>query len=144
MHTIVTSWRALRNGAVTTPMAAEILIALDDVPDDLADFFEVIDPRSRHDVWTYASRPGLGGSRPGLGGSSHFAVMSPDLVEPCILAGSPKGGTVLDPFGGAMTTAMVAERLDRNAVACELNEGFAAEFSGRVKADGGVRIEPRD
>jgi DNA modification methylase len=95
--------------------------------------------RNRRDVWSYASRPFHG-----FRGRDHFAVMSPDIVGPCILAGAPDGGTVLDPFGGAMTTAMVAERLGRNAVACELNEQFAAEFRGRVNAAGEARVEPTD
>jgi DNA modification methylase len=48
-------------------------------------------------------------------GEAHFATFPPALIEPCILAGCPKGGTVLDPFGGAGTTGLVADRLGRNA-----------------------------
>ena len=52
---------------------------------------------------------------------AHFAVFPPDLIRPCILAGCPKKGTVLDPFGGSGTTGQVAEKLGRDAVLVELN-----------------------
>lgn len=69
---------------------------------------------------------------------SHFATFPPDLVEPCILAGCPEGGTVLDPFGGAGTTALVADRLQRNAVLCELNADYALMARARVDGDAGL------
>jgi len=47
-----------------------------------------------------------------------------DLIEPCVLAGCPEGGTVLDPFGGSGTTAEVANKHNRNAVLIELNEEY--------------------
>jgi DNA modification methylase len=69
---------------------------------------------------------------------AHFAVM-PDLVaEICIRAGCPEGGTVLDPFGGAGTTGLVADRLGRDAVLIELNPDFAAMAAARIRADGGM------
>jgi DNA modification methylase len=52
---------------------------------------------------------------------AHFATFPPALVAPCIMAGCPKGGTVLDPFGGAGTTALVAEALGRDSILIELN-----------------------
>lgn len=69
---------------------------------------------------------------------AHFATFPPALVEPCILAGCPEGGTVLDPFGGAGTTALVAERLQRNAILCELNPEDARIATRRLQADGGL------
>lgn len=63
---------------------------------------------------------------PPVGRSEHGAVFSEKLVEPCILAGCPAGGTVLDPFGGAGTTGLVADRLGRNAILIELNQAYAA------------------
>ena len=47
-----------------------------------------------------------------------------DLIEPCVLAGCPEGGTVLDPFGGSGTTAQVANSHNRDAVLIELNEEY--------------------
>jgi DNA modification methylase len=66
---------------------------------------------------------------------AHFATFPPALIEPCILAGSPKGGTVLDPFGGAGTTGLVADRLQRNAILIELNPDYAAIAERRIKGD---------
>lgn len=63
---------------------------------------------------------------------SHFAVFPPELIEPCILAGCPEGGTVLDPFGGSGTTAGVAIANRRNAIICELNEEYAELIEDRV------------
>jgi DNA modification methylase len=57
---------------------------------------------------------------------AHFATFPPALVVPCILAGCPEGGTVLDPFFGAGTTGLVADRLGRDCIGIELNPKFAA------------------
>lgn len=67
---------------------------------------------------------------------AHFATFPPSLIEPCILAGCPQGGTVLDPFGGAGTTGLVADRLQRDAVLIELNPEYAATAEKRIHADG--------
>lgn len=72
--------------------------------------------RNRRSVWTVTPKPYKG---------AHFAVFPPDLIEPCIMAGSPVGGTVLDPFGGSGTTGLVAERHGRNAILIELNPQYA-------------------
>jgi DNA modification methylase len=71
--------------------------------------------RNRRSVWTVATRPYKG---------AHFATFPPKLIEPCILAGCPVGGTVLDPFGGSGTTGEVAEHHGRNAVLIELNPAY--------------------
>ncbi len=52
---------------------------------------------------------------------AHFAVFPPALIRPCVLAGCPEGGTVLDPFGGSGTTAVVAAELGRNAILIDLD-----------------------
>jgi DNA modification methylase len=52
---------------------------------------------------------------------AHFATFPTDLIEPCILAGAPTGGIVLDPFMGSGTTAQVAKHLNRQYLGCELN-----------------------
>ncbi len=82
--------------------------------------------RNRRSVWTVATRPFKG---------AHFATFPPDLIEPCVLAGCPIGGTVLDPFGGAGTTGLVAQRHGRSAVLCELNSEYAAMAEARIRAD---------
>ena len=79
--------------------------------------------RNRRSVWTVTTKPFKG---------AHFATFPPDLIEPCILAGCPVGGTVLDPFGGSGTTAGVAIKHGRDAVLCELNPEYAAMIPARV------------
>jgi DNA modification methylase len=82
--------------------------------------------RNRRSVWTVATAPYS---------EAHFATFPPALIEPCILAGCPKGGTVLDPFGGAGTTGLVADRLQRDAILIELNEQYAAMAGDRITDD---------
>ena len=55
---------------------------------------------------------------------AHFATYPPELIEPCILAGCPEGGVVLDPFSGAGTTALVSIENNRNYVGIELNPEY--------------------
>ncbi len=66
---------------------------------------------------------------------AHFATFPPAIAERCIKAGSPKDGIVLDPFGGAGTTGLVAARLGRRAVLLELNPDYAAMARRRIDAD---------
>jgi DNA modification methylase len=73
--------------------------------------------RNKRSVWTVATSP-----YPGL----HFATYPPDLIKPCILAGSRVGDTVLDPFAGRGTTGLVAIELARNCILIELNPKYAA------------------
>lgn len=77
--------------------------------------------RTKRSVWTVTTKPFK---------EAHFATYPPDLIEPCILAGCPEGGTVLDPFFGAGTTGLVAQRNNRRWVGCELNPDYA-EISRR-------------
>ena len=90
--------------------------------------------RNRRSVWVVNPRPYDG---------AHFAVMPPMLVEPCILAGSREGDTVLDPFGGSGTVGMVARWLKRDAVLCELNPEYVKLIEERVEMErtetGGAR-----
>lgn len=71
---------------------------------------------------------------------SHFATFPPELVDPCIRAGSPEGATVLDPFGGAGTTGLVAERLGRESIMVELNPDYADLARHRIRTEKG-RVE---
>lgn len=63
----------------------------------------------------------------------HCAVYPPSLIEPCILAGSPKGGMVLDIFAGSGTTGGVAEKHGRNSILIELNEEYAKAIPERIR-----------
>jgi DNA modification methylase len=71
--------------------------------------------RNKRDVWTVATKPFLG---------AHFATFPPELINPCILAGCPIGGLVLDPFMGSGTTGMVALQNQRNFIGFELNSEY--------------------
>lgn len=85
--------------------------------------------RNKRSVWPITTRP-----MP----DAHFATYPPALVEPCILAGCPADGVVLDPFGGAGTTGLVAERLGRDSIMIELNREYAAIARRRIRAGRGV------
>lgn len=87
---------------------------------------EARETRNRRSVWTVATKPFK---------EAHFATFPVELVEPCILAGCAEGGTVLDPFGGAGTTGLVAARLQRHAALIELNPAYAALARSRIDAD---------
>ena len=82
--------------------------------------YEMANKRS---VWTVNTKPYAG---------AHFAVFPSDLIEPCILAGAPVGGIVLDPFMGSGTTAQVAQSLGRQYLGCELNPDYKALQISRV------------
>jgi DNA modification methylase len=71
--------------------------------------------RNKRSVWTVNTKPYSG---------AHFAVFPEELIEPCILAGAPLGGIVLDPFMGSGTTAQVAQDLGRQYIGCELNPKY--------------------
>jgi len=66
---------------------------------------------------------------------AHFATFPPALVERCLLAGCPKGGTVLDPFFGAGTTGLVADRLGHDCIGIELNSAYVAIARARIHGD---------
>ena len=89
--------------------------------------------RNRRSVWTVTTKPFKG---------AHFAAFPPDLIEPCVLAGCPVGGTVLDPFGGSGTTAGVALKHGRNAILCELNPDYVAMMESRITSIAGAQINP--
>jgi DNA modification methylase len=74
--------------------------------------YEMANKRS---VWTVNTKPYAG---------AHFAVFPTELIEPCIMAGAPVGGIVLDPFMGSGTTAQVAQHLGRQYLGCELNPAY--------------------
>lgn len=85
--------------------------------------------RNRRTVWTIPTQPLK---------SAHFATFPPALAEPCILAGCPEGGIVLDPFFGAGTSGLVAKRLGRRYVGIELNPEYIALAEKRIAEDWGT------
>ena len=94
-----------------------------------------LDTRNKRSVWTVPTQGFKG---------AHFATFPPDLIRPCILAGAPLGGVVLDPFGGAGTTAVVAMQEGRKSILCELNPEYAAMAEHRIAAawlDGAAQMD---
>ena len=81
---------------------------------------------NRRSVWTVTIKPFRG---------AHFAVMPEALVEPCVLAGSEPGDTVLDPFSGSGTVGVVALKHERNYIGCELNPEYADLSRKRILDD---------
>ena len=96
--------------------------------------YDVIKGANRRSVWTIATKPYAG---------AHFAVMPEALVEPCVLAGSREGDTILDPFTGSGTVGVVALKHGRNFVGTELNPEYAALAEARIRDDGPLFNEVR-
>jgi DNA modification methylase len=82
--------------------------------------------RTKRSVWTVNTKPFP---------EAHFATYPPKLIAPCILAGSRPGDTVLDPFSGAGTTALVAKQLGRQAIGIELSPAYHALATRRLTQD---------
>lgn len=83
--------------------------------------------RNKRSVWTVSTKPFSG---------AHFATFPHDLIEPCILAGCPKGGTVIDPFFGSGTTGLVAYKHGRKFLGIELNEEYVRDIAvPRIEAE---------
>ena len=89
-----------------------------------ARFGSAIEGRNRRIVWTVATQPYAG---------AHFAVMPPALVAPCILAGCPEGGTVLDPFVGSGTVVAEAVRRNRHGIGIDLNPNYLTLAQERIE-----------
>ena len=83
--------------------------------------------RNKRTVWTVATSPYA---------EAHFATFPPKLIEPCILAGCPSGGLVLDPFAGSGTTIQVAQQLGRQGVGIELNPAYITLADTRTAQTG--------
>lgn len=81
--------------------------------------------RNRRSVWTIPTRPFKG---------AHFAVFPPNLIEPCILAGCPRDGLVLDPFCGSGTTGVVALKHGRSFTGIELNPEYVKMATERIES----------
>lgn len=88
--------------------------------------YQIHDRRNKRDVWTISTKPFK---------ESHFATFPPDLIEPCILAGCPENGVVIDIFMGSGTTGLVAKRLNRNYIGIELNQKYINIAEKRIRED---------
>lgn len=89
----------------------------------------IVTDRNKRSVWTVATQPYA---------DAHFATFPPSLIDPCIKAGCPVDGVVLDPFGGAGTTGLVADRLGRDALLIELNPAYVEMARERLRGDAGL------
>jgi DNA modification methylase len=87
--------------------------------------------RNKRSVWSVVTQPYS---------DAHFATFPPDLIKPCILAGSRPGDTILDPFGGSGTTGMVALELGRNAILTEINPDYVKLIRERTNITGGLGL----
>ena len=90
------------------------------------------DRKNKRDVWTVTNKPYKG---------AHFAVYPPDLIEPCIKAGSEEGDIVLDPFMGSGTTAVVSKSLNRHYIGCELHEDYGRLIQKRLSEKSFARLK---
>ena len=82
------------------------------------------DKRNKRSVWKVTTKPFK---------EAHFATFPMDLIEPCVLAGSPVDGWVLDPFGGAGTTGLVADKHKRHAVLIEISKDYIEMAKKRME-----------
>ena len=82
--------------------------------------------RNKRSVWMVNTKPYSG---------AHFATFPPELIRPCIRAGAPVGGIVLDPFGGSGTTGQVAIEEGRRAILCELNPDYVQLINQRTSVN---------
>lgn len=80
--------------------------------------------RNKRDVWSVNVKPCK---------EAHFATYTQELIAPCILAGCPQRGVVLDPFMGSGTTAIVASKLGRDYIGIELNPEYKEMAERRIK-----------
>lgn len=87
-------------------------------------FVSIKEKRNKRSVWSVTTKPFAG---------AHFATFPEKLIEPMILAGSPVGGVVLDPFMGAGTTAVVAKKNGRNYIGTELNPAYIEIAEKRIQ-----------
>jgi DNA modification methylase len=87
--------------------------------------------RNKRSVWTVA---------PANYPDAHFATFPPALILPCVLAGCPVGGTVLDLFGGSGTTGQVALENGRSAILCELNPTYVGLIEQRCRVTTGLAL----
>lgn len=87
--------------------------------------YEFRPKRNKRDVWTISTKPYKG---------AHFATFPEDLITPCILAGCPEGGIVLDPFCGTSTVGVVCYRFNREYIGIDINQEYCHLSEERLSA----------
>ena len=87
--------------------------------------------RNKRSVWTVSTKPFK---------EVHFATFPEDLILPCVLAGCPKNGLIIDPFAGAGTTGVVAKKNNRNFIGIELNPKYIEIAQRRINNTQGSLI----
>jgi DNA modification methylase len=88
--------------------------------------------KNKRSVWSVNKKPYKG---------AHFATYPEELIEPCILAGSEKGDTIIDPFMGSGTTAVAAKSLGRHYLGCELHEDYGKLIQKRLNSKSFGKLE---
>ncbi len=119
-----TGWKTNRPSAKAGPEGIDVEV--------MGTRFVNPEGRNKRDVWFIPVASFKG---------AHFAVMPERLVEPCVLAGSAEGDTVLDPFAGSGTVAVVALRHNRNFIGVELNPDYASLAATRINQVGSIEIK---
>jgi site-specific DNA-methyltransferase (adenine-specific) len=92
-------------------------------PGSVARIITVRDTKRKRSVWSISPEPLK---------MAHFATFPTKLIEPCVLAGCPDGGSILDPFGGSGTTGLVAQRHNRHATLIEINPNYLSFAKTRI------------
>jgi DNA modification methylase len=87
---------------------------------------KIYEKRNKRSVWTVTTKPYS---------EAHFATYPEELITPCVKAGCPEGGTILDPFFGAGTTGVVAEKWGRNCIGIELNPDYIDIIKPRIQKE---------
>lgn len=98
-------------------------------------FHKVYEKARKRSVWHVTHKPYHG---------DHYATYCPELIEPCVLAGCPVDGTVLDPFSGTATTGEVAIKQNKNYMGIELNKNYIEQSITRLNtAEGDLSLDAR-
>ena len=93
---------------------------------DVGNMFVDNSKRNKRSVWTVTTKPFK---------QAHFAVYPPDLIDPCILAGCPEGGIIIDPFSGSGTTALRSKQLGRKYIGIEINPDYCKIAEDRLRQE---------
>lgn len=96
-----------------------------------SDYYDCPENRNKRSIWTVPTSPYR---------DAHFATYPPDLIKPCILAGTSPGDTVIDPFSGSGTTGMVSIELGRSAILIELNPEYLKLAQSRCNVTPGLQL----
>lgn len=128
-ESVVRIWDAKNGGNLK--VGGQRQVGENDIHKHGGDYPECDGMRNRRSVWTISTKPFP---------ESHFATFPPEIPELCIKAGCPQHGTVLDPFGGAGTVGLVAEKLGREYLLIELNPSYVEMAERRIEKECGTLL----